>query len=167
MAKELNYDDVFDFCGEIYNEPKKKKKKKKNKKGKKSVKNDMDNYFKHMLNEQWNDAMSDIENMSNKMKKADSSSAIYKKQTGKIEFIHPDSKSTTIRKEIADSLKDGKFIKSISSILSNGGSMVVLFAKVFCLFIVSLLSIDSIKKYISPTILSMINSVYTVALNLI
>lgn len=170
--KEFFQDDEVVFETSEKEVKKKKKKKKDGKKGKKKNKNksiestiNLDKYFKHTLNSQWEEVIKDIKKMTKKLNKVDKMNGLHNPKGDKIKFYKPSTDSLKIRKGLIDAFKDGRFLNSIIYALTHAGSLISLIGKVFCILIVTLFSIDGIKRLVSPATMNMIDKAYTLAMS--
>ena len=138
---------------------------KKNKKNKnKDVNESMERYFKYTLEKNYEGILEEINELNASIKKAD------KKDKKKLEkmkkssnitiFEINDSAGFKVRKKTAKMFKDSKFIDSLIHCLTHADSLLSLLKRAISVLIISLLSVDCIRRYITPNILNKINLVF-------
>lgn len=184
MSKKINRDDLADFCGNIYlgeDYSKKKKKKKKDgskksskkdsnkKKGKKKkdydVKKSVGKCINNVMNEDWDNLLDNMDDIIKGINKADKKSKIFEPQSGKVKFSKPSKESMKIRTELSETMESSNFLDMIATILVKGLSIAKLIAKAFCVIVVAIFSIDSVKAFIPDNIMNKIGFVYNLANN--
>lgn len=144
--------------------------KNKNKK-KKNKKDYREKYFENKLVTEWEILKEDMEKMSKKLKKADAKAARARilaeeeaSNKGKVVFHTPTNAQIKVRKNIIQLFKDSNFLESIAYIISNSKSFVKVIAKLFCVLVVTLFSVDNIKKLIPIKLLDKIDNLFNLAI---
>ena len=157
MSKKNKSESIFN------EEMTKKSKKKKNKKKKDDYK---EKYFNDTIITQWDIIKEDMEKMQKKLNKADGKE-FNKKNSTKITFKTCNKKKQIrVRKDIIKLFRDSSFLDSVMYIITNTKSMVKIISKMFCMLVVSLMSIDKIRNLIPKELISKIDAVFNLAIKI-
>lgn len=134
-------------------------------KNKKDSKNDpLERHFKYVLTKNWEGILEEISEMNYMIQKADKKDMKKLKKIKKSDKINyyeiKDSKGFKVRKKTIKMFKDPRFIDSMIHCMTHAGSLVKLIKRALSVLIVSLLSINCVKCYISKSTLSKLNLVF-------
>lgn len=134
-------------------------------KNKKDVKNDpLEKHFKYVLTKNWEGILEEISEINDAIQRADKkdSKKLKKvKKSNKIDYYDiTDGKGFKVRKKTLKMFKDPKFIDSMIHCMTHAGSFINLIKRALSVLIVSLLSINCIRTYISKSTLDKLNLVF-------
>ena len=159
--------------GKVKNRMSKKKKKKKNKSailGNEVLDNLVDKKSKKSLNKDFKHTLNEIQQYQMELYEADKKSnkkLKNKKKINKKEYsFYTDMESIKKRKKMAKDWEKSGFLDRILDMIENASPFIKLIAKALCMLIITFLSLDVIKKKISPTVLSKITKVFDIAIAL-
>lgn len=134
-------------------------------KNKKNDKNDpLERHFKYVLSKNWEGILEEISEMNDAIQRADKKDLkkLKKvKKSNKIDYYDIiDNKGFKVRKKTVKMFKDPKFIDSMIHCMTHAGSLIKLIKRAISVLIVSLLSINCVKSYISKSTLDKVNLVF-------
>ena len=139
-----------------------------NKKKRKKKKKDsmyLEKYFTGTVNTQWESIIADIECLIKDIDKSDEKARKKKRNTASYKSLQPTKKQVKVRKTVIELFQDSTFLESILYALTHARGFIQLIARLFCLLIVTLLSIDFIRMLVPDKLMIVINNLYEMARN--
>ena len=140
-----------------YNKKQKKKKKKNDKY--------LEKYFTGTVNTQWESIVADIECLVKDINKTDKKARKKRRNTASFTSLQPTRKQVKVRKTVIELFQDSTFLESILYALTHARGFIQLIARLFCLLVVTLFSIDFIRMLVPDKLMIVINNVYEMARN--
>lgn len=143
--------------------PKKNPKKNKEKKSI-SILNEIDN----SLNRTYRDLMEEIQEIQLELNLADSEALIKERKKMKKRGNYDFSSSNRIeaRKKAVKKMEETNIFKRIEEIFSDISPIIIVFARLVAALILAILSLDPIKKWISPITMQTMDKIYNTAMSI-
>lgn len=119
-------------------------------------------YFRYVLEKNWNGVLEEVNEINRQIKKADKHDKknLKKMKKSKVIVNFECSEGIRIRKKTLKMFKDSKFVDSMIYCLTHAGDILSLMKRAISVLIVSILSLESIRKGISKSTLEKINMVF-------
>ena len=135
-------------------------KKSKKKKHKNRTKNTPINFMDSAVDKQYDMLIDEIKEMQYRMEKSDKKKKKKNKHKHDSDTFFFNNRSIKERKKIIKEMEDSNFFDRIRLTLQDIAPIVIIIAKLVAALIVAILSIDAIKKSISPNSLDKLQSIY-------
>lgn len=142
-----------------------KKNSKKNKETKTiSILDEIDN----SLNKTYRDLMEEIQEIQLELNLADSEALMKerKKLKKRGDYDFSSSKRIDARKKVVKKMEETNFLKRIEAIFSDISPIIIVFARLVATLILAILSLEPIKKWISPLTIQAMDKIYNTAMSI-